>query len=52
MGKAGKDKQRMQRHGETEGRKEKNERKKTKERGMEESREVRKPTMKSDQQGF
>ena len=43
----------MFQHGETEGRKKKNERRKgTKERRMEKTREMRKSTMHSYQQGF
>ena len=46
MGKAGKTRQRMFQHGETEGRKEENERRTgTKERRMEKIREMRKPAM-------
>ena len=53
MGKAGKTRQEMFRHGETEGRKKKNEgRMRTKERRMEKVREMRKSTMHLHQQGF
>ena len=53
MGKARKTRQGMFQHGETEGRKKKNEgRMGTKERRMEKVREMRKPTMHLHQQGF
>ena len=53
MGKARKVRQGMFQHGETEGRKKKNEgRVRTKERRMEKVRELRKPTMHLYQQGF
>ena len=53
MGKAGKTRQRMFQHGETEGRKKKNERRMgTKERRTKMIREMRKPTMHPYQQGF
>ena len=53
MGKAGKNRQRTFQHGETEGRKKENERRKgTEERRTKEIRKMRKPTMHSHQQGF
>ena len=53
MGKARKTRQGMFQHGETEGRKKKNERRMgTKERRIEKFRETRKSTMHPHQQGF